>query len=154
MMAAKLAASRIVRRFRRSQSGGAALELAFVAPLLLLLLIGVADFGRAFYTSVTVSNAARAGAEYGAQGPQTSGDTVGMKNFAQGDGQEAGTMTIGARRYCECGGAAHACTACADGSAPDVFVEVTATKSFSMLLRYPGLPSSLTISRQATFRSQ
>jgi len=147
--------SGIVGRFRRSQFGGAAVELAVVSPLLLLLIIGVLDYGRAFYTSITVANAARAGAEYGAQGPVQSADVAGMKDFAQGDGAEAGTLTLSARRYCECGGAAATCTTtCVGGAAPDVFVEVTATKALNMLLPYPGLPSTLSISRMATFRSQ
>ena len=141
--------------FRRSHSGSAALELAVITPFLVLLLIGVVDYGRVFYTSVTVSNAARSGAEYGAQSPITSGDTIGMKNFAQGDGQEAGTLGLTARRYCECGGAAHSCDAvCTSGAAPDVFVEVKATKKVGMLFRYPGLLDTVTVSRMATFRSQ
>jgi Flp pilus assembly protein TadG len=145
---------RFIVRFWRADAGGAALELAVISPLILLLLIGVVDYGRAFFTSVTVTNAARAGAEFGAQGPVTSGDTVGMRKFAQADGQDAGTITVSARRYCECAGVSHACTACASGAAPDVFVEVTATKALSMLLPYPGLPGTVTIRRTATFRSQ
>lgn len=145
----------IVGRFQRSQRGSAAIELAVVSPLLLLLIIGVLDYGRAFYTSITVANAARAGAEYGAEGPVQSANIAGMMDFAQGDGQDAGTLTLSARRYCECAGTAAACTtACAGGAAPDVFVEVTATKALSMLLPYPGLPSTLSIARTATFRSQ
>jgi Flp pilus assembly protein TadG len=146
----------IAARFWRADAGSAALELAVISPLILLLLIGVVDYGRAFFTSVTVTNAARAGAEFGAQGPQTSGDTVAMRKFAQADAQEAGAITISARRYCECGAGVSdpACTACTLGAAPDVFVEVTATKAFSMLLPYPGLPRTVTITRTATFRSQ
>jgi hypothetical protein len=84
-----------------------------------------------------------------------SSDFTGMQDFAQGDGQEAGTLTVSARRYCECGGAAHSCSsACGSGAAPDVFIEVTASKSLTTLLRYPGLPTTLAISRTATFRSQ
>jgi len=144
-----------VGRLRRSQSGSAAVELALVLPILLLLIIGVVDYGRAFYTSITVANAARAGAEYGAQGPATSVDTAGMKTFAQGDGQDAGTLTLSAQTYCECAGAVQVCTStCPGGIAPDVFVEVTATKAVSMFFDYPGLPDTLTIVRKATFRSQ
>ena len=143
------------RRFGRSRSGGAAVELAVVFPILLLLIIGVVDYGRAFYTSVTVSNAARAGAEYGAQSSGALVDTITMKSFAQGDGQDAGTLTLTPVRYCECGGVAHSCnSACAGGEAPDVFFELTASKSVTMLLPYPGLPSTISISRKATFRSQ
>src|SRR5438552_2546720 len=45
----------------RAQS---AVELALVAPLLLLLLGGVADVGRAFYYKIAVSNAAREAAHW------------------------------------------------------------------------------------------
>lgn len=142
------------RGFRRSNSGGAALELAVVAPILFLLVIGVIDYGRAFYTSITVANAARAGAEYGAQNIATSVDTAGMRAFALADGQDAGQFTVVATHYCKCAGIAHSCTLCADGSAPEVYVEVTATKQLAMLLKYPGLRDTVTIIRKATFRSQ
>ena len=144
-----------VGRLWRSRDGAAIAEMAIVFPVLLLLLIGVVDYGRLYYTSITVANAARAGAEYGASSSAASINFAGMKSFAQGDGLEAGTLTLAARNYCECGGAADAsCTACAGGVAPDVFVEVTASKMLKMLLKYPGLPDSISIVRKATFRSQ
>lgn len=44
------------------ESGAAAVEFALVLPLLLILLAGIVDFGRAFYTQVVLTNAAREGA--------------------------------------------------------------------------------------------
>lgn len=38
------------------------MEFALVVPLLLILLAGIVDFGRAFYTQVVLTNAAREGA--------------------------------------------------------------------------------------------
>lgn len=44
----------------RSRSAGQSLvEVAFVLPVLLLILLGIFDFGRAIYAYNTVSNAAR-----------------------------------------------------------------------------------------------
>jgi Flp pilus assembly protein TadG len=37
-------------------------EFAFIVPLLVLLVLGIAEFGRAYYLQTTVSNAAREGA--------------------------------------------------------------------------------------------
>jgi Flp pilus assembly protein TadG len=144
-------------RDRRSlKKGGAAVELVVVFPVVLLLLVGVIDYGRVFYTSVTVANAARAGADWGQfeVGHQIATDTI--KARAQLDGNDAGTLTLAARRFCECGigGANASCSICAGGAAPDVYVEVTATKSVSMFLPYPGLPNTISVSRTATFRSQ
>ena len=143
-----------IRSAPKSRRGGAAVELVVLSPLIVLLLIGVIDYGRVFYTSVTVSNAARAGAEYGQQDPSTTADTVMWKTIAQADGNEAGTLTLVPRLYCECGAAAHACTQCSTGITPEADIEVTATKVVSLYFPYPGLPSTITVSRKATFRSQ
>ena len=142
-------------RLPRSSRGGAAVELAVVFPVLLLLIVGAIDYGRMYFTSVTVANAARAGAEYGAQDVATSQKIAAIQNFALLDGADAGnTLRIAARTYCECAKASHACTACTGGAAPDIFVEVIATDTISTLLPYPGLPTRVPIVRKATFRSQ
>ncbi len=49
-------------RLARSQSGTAAVEMAVVLPMLILLAIGVAEFGRIYVKSIAVANAAIAGA--------------------------------------------------------------------------------------------
>lgn len=43
----------------RSESGAAAVEFALVAPLLLLLLLGIVEFGRVFNAQIQVTAAAR-----------------------------------------------------------------------------------------------
>src|SRR5712691_5470374 len=48
------------------QGGQSLVEFALALPLLLLILLGLADFGRAFYYTTAIANAARAGAEYAA----------------------------------------------------------------------------------------
>lgn len=51
---------------RHQQEGGVALvEFAMVLPLLLVLVFGIVDFGRAFQTWITLTNAAREGARLG-----------------------------------------------------------------------------------------
>ena len=53
----------------RRDEGQSLVELALALPLLLLILLGLADFGRAFYYTTIISNAARAGAAYLSQNP-------------------------------------------------------------------------------------
>ena len=48
----------------------ALVEYALVLPLLLLLVLGVMDFGRMFYTKMILTNAAREGANYLAYFPE------------------------------------------------------------------------------------
>jgi Flp pilus assembly protein TadG len=54
------------RQHHQARRGTAATEFAIVLPVLMLLMLGGADFGRIAYYSDVVSNAARAGAEVGA----------------------------------------------------------------------------------------
>ena len=42
-------------------------EFALMLPLMALVLVGVFDLGRAFFASITITNAAREGARYGAR---------------------------------------------------------------------------------------
>ncbi len=51
-------------------------ELALVTPLLFLLMLGVLDFARVFFSYVTVSNAARTGARYVSVYPDTPPEQV------------------------------------------------------------------------------
>jgi len=46
------------------ERGQSLVEAAIVVPLLLLLLAGVVELGRAFYTYIVITNAAREGARY------------------------------------------------------------------------------------------
>lgn len=46
-------------RKRRNERGAAAVEFALVLPLLLLVLLGIFEFGRLFNIQLVVSNAAR-----------------------------------------------------------------------------------------------
>jgi Flp pilus assembly protein TadG len=49
-------------RWRRDNRGTALIEMAFTLPLLLLISIGIIEFGRAFQTWQILTNAAREGA--------------------------------------------------------------------------------------------
>jgi Flp pilus assembly protein TadG len=59
------------------QSGQSLVEFALLFPLLLLILLGAIDLGRAFNAYVTITNASREGARYGSTHPtNTSGVTT------------------------------------------------------------------------------
>jgi Flp pilus assembly protein TadG len=142
----------------KSENGGALVELAVVLPILILIAVGVMDYGRVYYTSITVVNAARAGAEWGAYGMTGSmTNDAKIQSFAQLEGAEAGTINVTSSHVCRCSpnGSATSCTtSCGGYGNPQVYVTATATKTVSLLLRYPGLPATITISRSATFRNQ
>ena len=144
---------------RRERSPGQAIvEMAIVLPVLLLLFVGVVDFGRVYYTTMTVAHAARAGAQYGAQNNATSSDTAGIMQAGLAAAGDVPGVTVGARQFCQCeSGATVDCildpTTCPEG-VPQVYVEVTADKVFTTILNYPGIPSTSDVTRRVTLRVQ
>ncbi len=60
----------------RPSRGQSLVELALVTPVLFLLMLGILDFARVFFSYVTVSNAARTGARYVSVYPDTPPDQV------------------------------------------------------------------------------
>ncbi|MGE0598266.1 MAG: TadE/TadG family type IV pilus assembly protein [Dehalococcoidia bacterium] len=71
-------------RLRRTEAGQALVEFTMILPIFLLLLFGLVDFGRAFYTWLIVTNAAREGARVAAvQKPQSDVDARIYESFCE-----------------------------------------------------------------------
>jgi Flp pilus assembly protein TadG len=145
------------------------MELALMLPLTFVLFIGILDFGRVFYAAMSISHAARAGAQYGAQSNITSGDFGGMQQAALAAGDVSGA-SVGACRYCRCADGTGPCSTCGAGAddcsagsgclgacssdAPQIYVQVTVDETFTTLFPYPGLPRTADLNRRATVRVQ
>ncbi len=54
---------------KKGQKGQSLVEVALAMPLLILVLMGILDLGRAYFTYVTLADAAAEGAAYGALHP-------------------------------------------------------------------------------------
>jgi Flp pilus assembly protein TadG len=76
----------------RSKKGAAAVEFALILPILLLLVMGILEFGRVLHTYLVVVNAAREGARYAAVG--TSKADVILKVKQSCPSLEPGLLTI------------------------------------------------------------
>lgn len=158
-----------------SQSGQTLLEVALLTPLLLLLLLGVIEMGRYAYIGILVGNAAHAGAMYGSENVDNSGNTAGIQTAADNDfqnnGQSISNLTVNSTTSCGCdnggtvSGLTNACStkvnptiadtaaACSTGGGHWVIMcNVEASGTFSSLFSYPGIPSSITVDRTATMR--
>lgn len=147
--------TKAIRRWRADESAAALLETAVVVPVLVLLAIGVAEYGRVYFTGITVANAAMAGAEFGAQSSGTD-DSTAIKTIARNDAGDQ-TLVVTSNHSCRCPGSEStvACSSvCAGYGNPQFFVDVTASKSISLFLKSPGIPTTISVSRTATFRVQ
>jgi Flp pilus assembly protein TadG len=69
------------RRGRDRSRGQALVEFAFVLPILLLLIFGLVDFGRALFTLNTLSQGAREGARWGSVQARSATDIDGIEDY-------------------------------------------------------------------------
>lgn len=69
------------------QHGQSMIEFALILPLMVLVVAGIFDLGRAFYSSITITNAAREAARYGTLNPKL---TQGICDAAMIEAQSSG----------------------------------------------------------------
>ncbi len=139
-----------------TREGGASLvEVALLVPVLVLLLVGVIDFGMAYYLDIEIGNAAYAGAIYGSQ---NNTDTTGMQNAAVKDAANVKNMTATATYGCECSDGTNqvpSCTKQPTGCSvnPVNYVQVTTSATYKTLFPWPGIPSSFPMQGLAKLRA-
>jgi len=143
---------------RRCEHAQTTVELAVMLPVLVTLLLGALDFGRLFYMAMEVTDAARVGAQYGAQNNATAVNLLGMEQAACNSMPDitctTGTNAI-ATNFCQCSGTTVSCTnpgSCA--SYVQNFVRVATSATFTTIISYPGIPHTVALSTSATMQVQ
>jgi Flp pilus assembly protein TadG len=138
---------------RNGTSGAAMAELVILAPLLLLLLLGLVEAGRAGNLALTVAGAARAGVQYGAQNHTTAADTAGMQTAATNDANLTGVTAV-ASSFCLCEDmTASTCgaTGVCSTNHQNLYVKLVVNGTETSLLNYAALPAGLrTVSVQTS----
>jgi Flp pilus assembly protein TadG len=138
----------------RDSRGTAAVEFGFIAPVAVVLLIGVVDLGLVANTMMQLRAAARAGAQYAVENPT---DTDGIEQAVLNSGAlPSGGVTVTPAVTCECkNGTAITCgSPCADGNPQRVLVSVAVTRNFVPLIPFTGFGVEAPVSGSATFRVQ
>jgi|SRR5581483_9485135 len=157
-------------RLIRNDDGGSLIEFALIAPLLLLLLLGIVDIGRYMAYSVTVGNAVRAGAQIGASdgaagayatpfpgyansnvdyaASQAACNDAGIPCVAAGGTPSQNELAVTSTQFCTYSGGSPN-TSCPSGTNRAMFIQVKATGTFTPLVHYPLLPATAPISATA-----
>jgi Flp pilus assembly protein TadG len=130
---------------RHGERGAAMAELAIIAPLLMLLLLGMVEAGRSSELALAVAGAARAGVQYGSRNTTTAADTAGMQTAATNDANVAGVTAV-ASSYCQCEdltastcGQSGACSS----NHQNTYVKVIVTGTEASVINYAPLPAAL-----------
>ncbi|MBI3278828.1 MAG: pilus assembly protein [Acidobacteria bacterium] len=143
----------------RGEAGNALIEAAILMPLIGLLVCGAMDFSRVIYAGIAMAGAARAGVQYGTFSPGNAGDINGMNQAARNDaaGQGFSSITVSSRNFCGCvstSSEVSCSTGSCSGATPSGYVSTTAAYTFTTVVRYPGIPNSIRVSRTAKMRVQ
>jgi Flp pilus assembly protein TadG len=140
----------------RSECGASLVEMAIIMPLLLLIAFGVIDFGRAYYLVPEIAGAAHAGAIYGSQNPP---DITGTERAAQLNAPDVSNLSATATWGCECSDGTNQesgsiCVNTPPSCSMNVvyFVTVQASAAYSPLFPWPGIPSTIPLSKSTTIR--
>lgn len=147
------------------QHGAVLVELGMLLPVFAVLVAAVLDAGSAYYYGLEVSNAARAGAQYGYQSGGTMMDTTGIQNAAMKDGANIGTLSAGSCSGSACWNSGYPQSTwgcmCSDGTGQSAscatppscstnsrqvnYVDVKTQATYTTLIPWPGIPSSVTL---------
>jgi Flp pilus assembly protein TadG len=158
--------------------GAAAVELAITAPFMIVLALGIADYGYLMNASASLEGATRAVAEYARDSPQcaagglsSSSCITGINNLVstlQTNNNPLSSATFApsaalstAANYCTCtDGTVVSCSTgtCSVGTPPDTrvlqYIRVTATQNINPLVSYGTYTSAKSLNAQTTTRIQ
>jgi Flp pilus assembly protein TadG len=142
----------------RARGGTSVVEFALAAPVLLGLLVPLADLGIAYSRQLQVEQAAQAGAQYAIFHPWNSNSATAISAAVTASGSLPGlTAAPPPTQLCGCpSGSAllsYVCnTTCPNGETAGYYVVVNARVAYRPPLPYSVLGRSLTLSAQSTVR--
>jgi hypothetical protein len=118
-----------------ARRGVAAAELAVVLATLMFICLATCDYARCVFAGVTVANCARNGAMY--QSDPSFAATMPYPSLQSAVQADAGNLSPAPTATSTTGTDANG----------NSYVEVTVSYAFTCLINYPGIPSSITVSR-------
>jgi Flp pilus assembly protein TadG len=163
------------------RSGAAAVEFAITAPLLMVIVFGVADYGALMNSAASLEGATRAVAEFARNDPACGGGltvacTTGINNLVstlQTNNASLSSATFTPSTQCTCvNGTAKVCPAagganpCASAPVPInpatgkadsrllQYIQIQATQSISPLVAYGSFTAAKSLTAQTTTRIQ
>jgi len=133
------------RRFR--QAGNVLIEFALMSSLLMLLTLGVVDFGRLFYFGNSAYSGAQAGAAYASLSPTHAADVQGIQDAVLRDLPNFQGVTSNVVKTCRCSSnttTVDCATVCNQG-ALQTWITVNVTIPFATITRIPWLSPSINV---------
>lgn len=122
----------------RRRVGAAAAEFALILPVLLLIALACVDFGRFAYHHIAMTNATRAGAEYGIMHPYLSSGTGAWQTAIESTAR----AELSNQTDCTPSNLSTTTTVTIESNGRRRIRVVGTYASFNTLVSWPGIPSS------------
>jgi Flp pilus assembly protein TadG len=138
------------------ERGSGLVEFTLLILVLMLLALGVFDFGIVIQRGMAISAAVRAGAEFGAADGNAN-NTAGMISAAQSAAPTISSLHVSAATWCACtpNGTTVSCgSLCNTYDLPIQYVQVNAGASAPVMFRFPGIPRYISLAGSSTLRAR
>jgi Flp pilus assembly protein TadG len=157
------------RLYRGGNTGAAAVELAITAPFMVILALGIGDYGYLMSASASLEGATRAVAEYardsgqcagGASSSNCTSNINSLVSTLKTNNSSLSSATFTPSDYCTCtDGTVVSCSGtCSVGTPPDMrvlqYIRITATQNISPIVPYGTYTSAQSLNAQTTTRIQ
>lgn len=144
----------MIREYIHKLEGVAATEFALIVPVLVLMLIGMMDFGLYINAQMKMQHYARSAAEYVANGGELANieaDLLPGGPNAPDTVNDFSNLAFTSNLECECdGGVSVSCDGTCDADEyMRTFVDITVQMNYETLFPYPGLPDSINLAGSA-----
>lgn len=142
-----------IKNYFSSECGVAAVEFSMLAPILILLMVGVMDMGLYVRDKMKLEQISRASVDYVLNGGLE--ENIQTEVLEYYDSEHVSDYTVTAERVCTCSdGVAQDCGAvtCDFGDYSRQYVQVSINRNYSTLFPYPGIPEELTLNGHARMR--
>lgn len=137
---------------RRRERGSAITEFALSSTVLILMVVGGTDLARIFNLSTSLTQAAKAGAQFASFSSQNAANTAGISAAALAAAPGV-SATVSVQRTCYCGSTSVACgTAGACQTEPSMYSEVIVSASYIAFLPFWGSSSTIPMTGRARIR--
>jgi Flp pilus assembly protein TadG len=138
-----------------SRRGTAAAELAILLPFLMFLLMVAIDYARIFYFGVVIENCARNGAYYASDYPNNNyvyNDIYGYASLDDAVLRDASNLSPQPTYQVGYSSSSDGPFTSTPPSGGGGYAQVTVTWTFNSLTNYPGIPSSVALTRSCTMQ--
>jgi len=138
------------------ERGSGLVEFTLLILVLMLLALGVFDFGVFIQQGMAISAAARAGAEFGAVDGNAS-NTAGMVSAAQSAAPNVTALSVSSATWCTCtpNGTTVSCgSLCNTYDLPIQYVQVKTGATVPVMIQFPGIPHSIQLAGSSIIRAR